>query len=134
MNVEKYENLLNDNSVLKGWGNFVEHFLIPNEEIIIQFMFMYLGMDSNGLNSLPKKRINLHTFPKANLIDEIQPRLINQKTIILANAESQYYAISFELLVEQEKRTISVILLDEPYLGGKLITKEEKYGIIIKYY
>lgn len=133
MNTAKYEKLLNDKSVLKGGGQFVEHFLMPKEEIIIQFTFMYLGMDSNGYNYLPKKRINLHIFPKANLIDEIQPRLINQKTIILANAESQDYATSFELLIEQEQRGISVILLDEPYLGEKLITKEEKDGIVIKY-
>ena len=133
MNTDRYYKLLSNNDVIKGGGIVDEYFLPLNKNFIIHFNFFYLHPFSNSYHTITKSRIKLSLFPKVNLIHEILPKIISDKVIILANAESQFYALTYELSIDNQKKEIFIQLLEEPYLGEKRITQVEKSGIILNF-
>jgi hypothetical protein len=121
----QYELYMNDEKVIKGGGNIVLYFLIPNEELILNLYFSYRPFDSN-------KRVQYSFHTKNSILKSIS-RPLSKNTIIVMNAEDRDYAISYRLLFDAEKRNISITLLNEPNMGEMFITNEEKKGIILNY-
>lgn len=131
MTREKFDELINNPSIVKidtvGGGIFKD-----SEDIVaIQFFFMHAG-DFTELP--PKKRLYLSTFPLNNLIPEIKPYPIENNTLtILANADSYEYALTYSLVIDSKERKIEVKMIDHPNVGMSLITKEETEGICVHY-
>lgn len=133
MKIERYCYLLNDRHVRKGFKQpFVKFFVNVKNEIVVEFMFGYLGINNEDVFGSLSKRINLRTFPLSNF-KESAFIYLDQQITILANAENNLYALSYQLTINTNNREVNAILLDAPFYGEKLITREEKSGIFIHY-
>jgi len=132
MRKSRFDELLEDRSVAKintiGGGIFKDQ----KDEVAIQFLFMHAG-DLACHTLPPKKRIFLSAFPYKNLIKEIQAYPIRDNIIILANADTFEYSLTYLLSIDSAERTIKVKILDEPNVGDRFITQEEVNGITVSY-
>lgn len=132
MNNEKFQSLLTDEKVMKvgtiGGGFFKD----KGNTIAIQFFFYHPGGFFHT-NAISNSRIEFSFFPLENLIKEIKPIIIFDSIIVLANADALHYALSYRITVDEKKHTVSVILEDEPEIGERLISAEERNGIELNY-
>ncbi len=128
MKTERFKELLANKEVIKigtiGGGFFKD----KNNTIVIQFFFYHPG-NYFHTSSLFNSRIDLSYFPLDNLIEEINPVLINESILILANADVEAYALSYRISINVTDKIISVVLVDMPESGERLISDDEKNGI-----
>ena len=124
MEKEKFEKLNDDDKVIKietiGGGYFQD----VKERIAIQFFFYHPG-GFYGSNSIMNSRINFSIFPLKQLIDGIFPIAIHDSVLIMANADAEAYALTYRITIDEQSKTASVVLEDEPEIGGQLSSDDE---------
>jgi len=132
MKIEKYQELLADEKVIKigtiGGGFFKDR----NNTIAIQFFFYHPGGFFQN-NAISNSRITFSIFPLENLIEEIKPITIIDTILILANSDSLNYALTYRISVNEKERKVTAILLDKPEMGDRLISDDERTGIELSY-
>ncbi len=130
MHKEKYDNFVNDKTVIKlNDGGDLYYF--HDEKLIIIFAYIYSGLVANKAQT---KRIFLSAFPLCNLIRDVPlPQKVEIVTKFLVNFSHEAYAMVFELVVDTFNKKASINLIEEPEMGEDLITQEEKKGIQINY-
>lgn len=129
MDQKRFEDLLRDNNVFKihtSIGGNV--FKDSNEVCAIQFVFMHAG-DIREHTLPPKKRIFLSVFPFEKLHKEIEAYSFNNSILILVNADDKDYALSYRLVIDEERQIVRLKIEDWPTLGKKFVTYEEREGI-----
>ncbi len=131
MNKQRYVDLSSDGTIIKLMGDLgVCFFKSPNSPSVIQFLFKYKDPFSNEFP--PKTRITLTSFPFKNFTSDKPPIELEQKRNIMVNAENCDYAMVFEISMNRDLKTASVILVEYPEAAQKCITSEEREGVQIK--
>lgn len=132
MDKAKFDELFYDKNVIKIATLGGEFFKDQKESIVVQFVFYHGG----GCYIFPRlldSRIAITIFPLHKLIDGINPRTIKNEILILANSETWDYALTYKITVDEEKRTVSVILQDVPEMGERFISSDELNGMTLSY-
>jgi hypothetical protein len=79
------------------------------------------------------KRIDFSIFPIEKLDDGNYPRTLFDSVLIMANSDSEAYALTYRITIDSQNRTAKIIIEDEPEFGGKLNSDEEREGIMISF-
>lgn len=132
MEISRFNELSNNPATLIIETAGCAYFKDPTDTIAIFFCFCYYGLDSSH-KTIPDKRISLKKYLVKDLIPEIKLQTFSDQLVILVNADTFEYALSYELILDEKKRTIELRLLDLPNMAEHFITQEEKEGITIEY-
>jgi hypothetical protein len=126
MNIDKYKELIQDiNAIKLNEGPAL--FEYTEEQILIAFCFDH----TKSLDR--KKRIFLSVIRNENLLVGLEADRIKSKTLLLVNYLTPLYACAFELTIDRNKKSVTILLQDVPQLGENLVTKEEREGIEVYY-
>jgi hypothetical protein len=128
MTRERYEDLLQDNSVEKLGVWHGRYFFNLENSLVVSFSFLHQGYPKT-FSSDPERRIILSTFPKSSLNINLSLKTISSEAILMVNSDSYEFAMTFSLKIHSDTKTISFKVLDLPEMGSGLITDEEKNGI-----
>jgi hypothetical protein len=126
MKIDKYKELIQDiNAIKLNEGPAL--FEYTEEQILIAFCFDH----TKSLDR--KKRIFLSVIRNENLLVGLEADRIKSKTLLLVNYLTPLYACAFELTIDRNKKSVTILLQDVPQLGENLVTKEEREGIEVYY-
>jgi hypothetical protein len=129
MTIERYQELLNDSSVIKIGDSDNIYFSSENGKLFITFSFYNRGLPGTN-NSDISRRIELTVNHNAGF-GENKPKLYNARneSLILVNSDDENTAMTFKLKINEEGGNVSVRLDEMPEEGYQLITAEERDGI-----
>ena len=129
MDKERFDELFGDPKTYKIGP--IGGFVLRDEyaEIAVLFFFKHINL-INGLD--PEKRIHLSVSRFANL-KEVPTTILKDNITILANADVYEYALTYNLSIDTEHRTIEVKMIDKPDIGESFVTQEEIEGVKASY-
>lgn len=132
MNKERFDELIKNPSIVKFGDLTGVYFINDTENIVIAFVFAHRGFPTPFYGDR-EERINLIVFPATELIEPMPSIKISNSLIVLANYDNPEYALTYEIILNSENKSVSVRILDMPELGDSIITKQELEGLTISY-
>lgn len=124
-----YDNLVSNSEITVIGEEGFQFFRIEEANAIIMFYFKGIRKDSQ----YPSDRIELKAYKEDIFQGQFLLKTIKDSSYIVVNADRCKSAMTFQLLVDYEKRKVIVKLVDEPERGIDRISENEKNGIEIKY-
>lgn len=128
MTRERFEEILNDNTVIKFNECSGRYFSNQENKLVVVFFFMHRGFPKQFCSG-PEKRIMLSVCSLDNYETDIPLTEIKESILIMVNSEYPEYAMTFIIKIDKTNRKVIVELKDYPKLGHGIITIDEKKGL-----
>jgi len=132
MEREKYDDLFNNDEVVKYTDWSGRHYRSENGILVVVFFFAHRGYPDN-YSSNPERRISLSVFPIENLNVEIPLYQVKNDFLVLANTDFPDYALTYRIKINEDAKSAKVLVEDYPLLGESLVTADEKTGLAITF-